>query len=85
MEICDDIINYSSVNIRLGNYGKWIEYDTITYNGIKENGDIKWGKQRFFRCSNCQKVYSVKENYCPNCKSRMNKYLYKRIKLHLDK
>lgn len=42
--------------------GKWIEHDFKTCGGL---GD--WD----YKCSNCEKVYCGKFNYCPNCGSRM--------------
>jgi len=42
--------------------GKWKEHDFKTFGGL---GD--WD----YKCSNCEKVYCGKSNYCPNCGAKM--------------
>lgn len=44
--------------------GKWIEYAFKTCGGL---GD--WD----YKCSNCEKVYGGKYNFCPNCGAKMRK------------
>ena len=52
--------------------GKWIEYETSSYNGIDDNGEVKWSPKKFFRCSICRKGTAVRSNFCPNCGARMD-------------
>jgi len=42
--------------------GEWKEHDFKTCGGL---GD--WD----YKCSNCEKVYCGKSNYCPNCGAKM--------------
>lgn len=51
-------------------HGRWIEYETSAYGGV-EDGEPKWLKRRFFRCSECRKGSAVKSTYCPNCGALM--------------
>lgn len=52
--------------------GKWIEYETSSYNGIDDNGEVKWIPKKFFRCSICRKGTAVRSNFCPNCGAKMD-------------
>lgn len=55
----------------LARHGRWIEYDTSAYGGVEE-GEVKWLRRRFFRCSECRKGSAVRSCYCPNCGAKMD-------------
>ena len=66
-----DCIRYmDAADVAPVRHGRWIEYETSAYGGV-EDGEPKWLKRRFFRCSECRKGSAVKSTYCPNCGAKM--------------
>ena len=53
--------------------GVWIKYDTSSYGGIDELGDLKWIPKLYYRCSRCRKGTVVQTPYCPYCGVKMGK------------
>lgn len=51
----------------------WIAYETSSYGGYDENGDVKWMPRKFYRCGKCRKGTAVKTPYCPYCGRKMNR------------
>ena len=54
----DDIENAPAVDAVEVVHGRWIAVEDREYLGVM--------------CSNCQKWFDEKTNYCPNCGSKMN-------------
>lgn len=66
------IVEAPTADVREVKRGKWIEFDTESFNGYDNTGEPKWKKQKYFRCSECGYGSVAKSNYCPACGTRMD-------------
>ena len=66
------IMNAPTVDAVPVRHGRWIGYETSSYNGIDDNGEVKWIPKKFFRCSICRKGTAVRSEFCPNCGAKMD-------------
>nr|DAU34075.1 MAG TPA: zinc-ribbon containing domain protein [Caudoviricetes sp.] len=55
-------------------HGRWEEYIHSRYCGIDEYGEPIYRDVIVYYCSNpkCRRKTVIKENYCPNCGSKMD-------------
>lgn len=51
--------------------GRWIGFTHSAYHGIDDDGEPIWREVKVYHCNLCNRRTVIKENFCPNCGSRM--------------